>query len=170
MDTTAGSSHDRSRVPKADSRRERSNPDSTDVLTATSGWYLLGGYWLSGRGTHRVRVGELAERLSVAPASVTEMVNVLADASLLETEPYAGFELTVHGMAHAKVLAWRQCVVATFFDRALSYDLDDETAYRIGYELPGRGLVRLEQRIDRPRERTCRRLADDGTCLVGTFG
>ncbi|MFC7212690.1 metal-dependent transcriptional regulator [Saliphagus sp. GCM10025334] len=170
MDTTPGSSGERSRVPMGDSRRESPDPDSTDVLTTTSGWYLLGGYWLSGRGTRRVRVGELAERLSVAPASVTEMVDVLAGASLLETEPYAGFELTDRGSALAETLAWRQCVVAIFFDRTLSYAIDDETAYRIGYELPGQGLVRLERRIDRPRERTCRRLADDGTCLVGTFG
>ncbi|UTF52220.1 metal-dependent transcriptional regulator [Natronosalvus rutilus] len=170
MDTTASSSRELSRVTRADSRRECPDPDSTNVLTATSGWYLLGGYWLSGRGTRCVRVGELAERLSVAPASVTEMVDVLADTLLLETEPYAGFELTDRGTVHAEALAWRQCVVATFFDRTLSYAIDDETAYRIGYELPGPGLVRLERRIDRPRERTCRRLADDGTCLVGTFG
>lgn len=147
------------------------DPDETaaprDVLSPTAGWYLLTVYWLSSRGERRVRIGELADRLDINPASATEMVGKLGDASLLEYEKYTGVETTPRGTAIAESLTWRQCVVTSFFDRVLSHDVDGHTAYRIGYTVPEDGVRRLRERIDHPCVDACRRIGggSDG-CLV----
>ncbi|AGB31497.1 iron dependent repressor [Natrinema pellirubrum DSM 15624] len=137
------------------------------LRSPTAGWYLLTVSRLAARGTGRVGTGDLAERLDTSPASVTEMVGRLAEDAVLEYEKYAGVELTPRGAAIAESLAWRQCVVTSFFDRVLAYDIDDYTAYRIGYTIPEAGVHRLQERIDDPRVDACRRIGEgsDG-CLV----
>lgn len=120
---------------------ESTEPGAT--LSPQKGWYLLAVYRLSSRGERRVRTCDLAERLDVRPASVTEMATKVAGESLLICEKYAGLEIPPRGTAIAESLARRQCVVASFFDRVLSSDLDGYTAYRIGYELPEDGVLRL---------------------------
>ncbi|MDF9747551.1 metal-dependent transcriptional regulator [Natrinema salsiterrestre] len=138
-----------------------------DSLSSAAGWYLLTVYRLSSRDDRRVRTGELAERLAISPASVTEMAGKLADDSFLEYEPYAGVAVTPRGERTAESLAWRQCVVASFFDRILSYDIDGDTAYRIGYTVPEGGIRRLRERVDNPCLDTCRRVGrEDDDCLV----
>lgn len=127
-----------------------------DLLSPAAGWYLLTVYRLSSRDDRLVRTGELAERLDISPASVTEMAGKLADDSYLEYEPYAGVEATSRGERIAESIAWRQCVVASFFDRILSYDIDGYTAYRIGYTVPEDGIHRLRERIDYPCIDACR--------------
>lgn len=142
---------------------------SNDSLTHAEGWYLVNVYWLSAAAETRVRTGELADRLGVSPASVTEMVAKLADASLLEYEKRGGVDLTPRGSSIAEPLAWRQCVVTSFFDRVLSYAVDGYTAYRIGHAVPESGVLRLREEVDHPCADACSRLGRryDG-CLVGT--
>lgn len=137
------------------------------LRSPTEGWYLLTVSRLGARGTGRVGTGELAERLDTSPASVTEMLGRLADDGILEYEKYAGVETTPRGAAIAESLAWRQCVVTSFFDRVLAYDIDGHTAYRIGYTIPEAGVRRLQERIDDPHTDACRRIGE-GTegCLV----
>ncbi|MEY7849030.1 hypothetical protein AB7C87_07470 [Natrarchaeobius sp. A-rgal3] len=64
-------------------------------------------------------------------------------------------------MRGAESLAWRQCVVVAFFDRVVGYEIDGETAYRIGFSLPSEAIERFEQRIEKPREDTCNRIRPD---------
>ncbi|PCR89042.1 iron dependent repressor [Natrinema ejinorense] len=140
-----------------------------DSLSPTAGWYLLTVSRLSSRGDRQVRTGELADRLAISPASATEMAGTLADDGLLEYEKYAGLETTARGTEIAESLAWRQCVVTSFFDRLLAYEIDARTAYRIGYTVPEDGIHRLQERIDEPRIEACQRLrGDDDECLVAT--
>jgi DtxR family Mn-dependent transcriptional regulator len=138
-----------------------------DSLSPAAGWYLLTVSRLSSREERWVRTGELADRLDIAPASVTEMAGRLAEGSFLEYEPYAGVEVTPRGERIAESLAWRQCVVTSFFDRILSYDIDGYTAYRIGYTVPEGGIRRLREWFDNPCPDTCRRVErEDDDCLV----
>lgn len=137
------------------------------LLSATKGWYLLNVYWLASRNKKKVRTGELADRLDSSPASVSEMLRELAADSFLEYEKYAGVEMTPRGTTIAESLAWRQCVVTSFFDLVLAHDIDCHTSYRIGYTVPEDSIYRLREWIEYPSIDTCRRIGggSDG-CLV----
>ena len=138
-----------------------------DTLNEGEGWHLLTIYWLSARGDARVRTGKLAAELGISPSSVTEMMTKLSAAELVTYEKYDGVETTTRGASIAGSLAWRQCVVVAFFDRLLEYEVDDRTAYRIGFALPLEAIVRLENQVDNPREDACRRIRyASKSCLV----
>ena len=49
-----------------------------------------------------VRTGELAEKLGVSPASVTEMLRRLATKGMVLYTPYKGAQLTDKGLVHGK--------------------------------------------------------------------
>jgi DtxR family transcriptional regulator, Mn-dependent transcriptional regulator len=66
----------------------------------------------------------LAERLGVAPASVTGMVRRLADQGLLDYERYRGMRLTSEGRAVALRTIRRHRVIETFLARALDMPWD----------------------------------------------
>lgn len=125
-------------------------------LSVTEGWYLLNLYWLASDGEATVRKGQLADRLDVDPASVSEMVTKLTESGLCSSERYRGVELTTQGRTVAESLAWRQCVVTSYFDRVLAYAMDGDTAYRIGAILPETGLSHLEDAVDHPCTDVCR--------------
>ena len=61
------------------------------------------------------RVSDLAERLSVARASVTNMIQRLAGRGLVNYERYRGFTLTDEGRAVARAVKERHRVLAEFF-------------------------------------------------------
>jgi len=137
------------------------------LLSATKGWYLLNVYWLAFRNKKKVRTGELANRLDSSPASVSEMLRKLAADSFLEYEKYAGVEMTPRGTTIAESLAWRQCVVTSFFDLVLVHDIDGHTGYRIGYTIPEDGIHRLREWIECPSIGTCRHIGEGSDdCLV----
>ncbi|SDR25671.1 metal-dependent transcriptional regulator [Natronobacterium texcoconense] len=136
-------------------------------LNETEGRYLLSIYWLSSRNDTRVRTGELAAELGIEPGSVTEMVTKLSATDLVHHKKYDGVKTTAQGTAIAESLAWRQCVVVSFFDRVLGYEIDGQTAYRIGFSLPFEAIERLERQVDSPREDACHRIRpESGSCFV----
>lgn len=138
-----------------------------DSLNETEGWYLLTIYWLSSRNDTRVRTGELAAELEISPGSVTEMVTKLSTGDLVCYEKYDGVKMTARGTMISESLAWRQCVVVSFFDRVLEYEIDGRTAYLIGFSLPLEAIERLERQVDSPREDACHRIRpDSGSCFV----
>ncbi|WP_423751849.1 metal-dependent transcriptional regulator [Salinirarus marinus] len=114
-----------------------------------TGQYLLAIDWLS-EDADRVAPGELAARLGVSGASVTEMSSKLEDAGLVTVKKYTGVKLTDKGSEVARELAWRLCVVENFFEAELSADLDDEQSYEIGYTLPPEAIKRLRDLVDHP--------------------
>ncbi|MFC6987660.1 metal-dependent transcriptional regulator [Haloplanus sp. GCM10025708] len=81
-----------------------------------TGQYLLAIDWLS-EDADRVAPGELAARLGVSGASVTEMSSKLEDAGLVTVKKYTGVKLTDKGSEVARELAWRLCVVENFSRR-----------------------------------------------------
>lgn len=136
-------------------------------ISPAAGWYLTAVYWLGVDTDGTVRTGELAERLAVSPASVTEMATKLADGPLLSYQRYDGVELTRRGSAVAESLARRQCVVSSYFELILSYTIDPHTAYRIGHILPTDGISQLERAIEQPRTDVCQRLHENSDeCLL----
>lgn len=133
----------------------------------TAGRYLLGIHWLWTGESDRVTTGELRESLAVSPASVTEMLGRLDERGLVDYEKYDGAKLTPRGETAAVELAWRFCVVTTFFKSVLGTDLDEETAYEIGYVLPEDGMFRLRELTDRPcLDRCPEARGSNGACPV----
>ncbi|WP_226042940.1 metal-dependent transcriptional regulator [Natrinema sp. DC36] len=114
-----------------------------------TGQYLLEIDWLS-EDTDRVAPGEIATRLDVSGASVTEMGSKLEDAGLVTVKKYTGVKLTEKGSEVARELTWRLCVVENFFGEELSADLDDDQSYEIGYTLPPEAIKRLRDLVDHP--------------------
>lgn len=62
-----------------------------------------------------VRAVDVAERLAVTSASVTQMLQRLEKDGYLETEKYRGFKLTPLGLATGKKIRHRHEVLAEFF-------------------------------------------------------
>ncbi|WP_254544943.1 metal-dependent transcriptional regulator [Halomarina pelagica] len=124
-------------------------------LSPSAGRYLTGIYWLFRTDGGPVRTGDLGAYLDVNPASVTEMFSKLADHSLIEYEKHCGATLTEVGELVATSFARRQCIVTQFFCSVLGAELDRETAYDIGQQLPENGIRRLYEHIDDPCVHQC---------------
>jgi len=114
-----------------------------------TGQYLLAIDWLS-EDADRVAPGEIAARLDVSGASVTEMGSKLEDAGLVTVKKYTGVKLTDKGREVARELAWRLCVVENFFQEELSAGLNEDQSYEIGYTLPPEAIKRLRDLVDHP--------------------
>jgi DtxR family Mn-dependent transcriptional regulator len=67
----------------------------------------------------------LADRLGVAPSSVTEMVKKLAAAGLIAHVPYGPLALTDAGAARASAVVRRHRLIETWLVREMGYDWDE---------------------------------------------
>lgn len=112
--------------------------------------YLFAVSKLSGRENGRIETGELKTYLDVSPASVTEMVSKLDARGLADYEKYQGVTLTQQGEAFATRIAWRFCVVSTFFDSVVDANLDERTAFDIAFTLPEEGVFNLRGLVNSP--------------------
>ncbi|MBI5404229.1 MAG: metal-dependent transcriptional regulator [Ignavibacteriae bacterium] len=68
--------------------------------------------------------GNLAEVLSVKPASVTEMIKKLESQNYLINKPYMGFRLTKKGEKAALKLVRKHRIIETFLFSFLNYPLE----------------------------------------------
>ena len=92
-------------------------------LSASVEDYLKAIYTLAGaRG--EAATNDIAERLDLAPASVTEMVRRLADHGYLAYKRYRGVRLTATGRSAALRTVRRHRVIETYLSQALGYDFD----------------------------------------------
>jgi DtxR family Mn-dependent transcriptional regulator len=72
-----------------------------------------------GGGKGAAKTGDLAERLKVAPASVTEALQRMAKRGLVAYEPYKGVSLTVKGLEMAKRLKRKHRLLEVFLSKYL---------------------------------------------------
>ena len=77
-----------------------------------------------GKGTGPAATNEIAQRLALAPASVSGMVRRLADQGLLAYERYRGVKLTDTGRRAALRTLRRHRVIEAYLSRALGYPWD----------------------------------------------
>jgi DtxR family Mn-dependent transcriptional regulator len=85
--------------------------------------YLKAIYTLAG-AKGEAATNDIAERLDLAPASVTGMVRRLADRGYLAYERYRGVRLTAAGRSAALRTVRRHRVIETYLSQALGYDFD----------------------------------------------
>ncbi|HOS82639.1 MAG TPA: metal-dependent transcriptional regulator [Methanolinea sp.] len=98
-------------------------PDGDDGLSPRKVSYLK---FLRERG-NAARTGEIAERFSVDPSTVTRAVQELAAAGLVFHQPYGRVTLTEKGVARADFLVWRHRVLGLVLSH---YGLAGEEACR----------------------------------------
>jgi len=96
--------------------------------------------------------GLLAERLGLAPGTVTATVKRLADRGLVDHEPYHGVELTTPGRRLAIAAIRRHRIVERFLADMLGYAWNeaDRLATNFEHELPQEVEDRLFVALDRP--------------------
>lgn len=94
-----------------------------ETLTAPAEDYLKAIYAI-GKGYGPAATNEIAQRLAIAPASVSGMVRRLADQGLLAYERYHGVKLTESGRRAALRTLRRHRVIEAYLSQALGYPWD----------------------------------------------
>jgi DtxR family Mn-dependent transcriptional regulator len=94
----------------------------------------------------------LAERLGVRPASVTGMVQRLAELGLVNHEPYRGVRLTEVGRRAALEILRHHRLLETYLVHALGYAWDEvhEEAERLEHAMSKRLEARIAEALDHP--------------------
>lgn len=99
------------------------------------------------------KTGEIAERLDVNPATVTERLVDLDGRGVVAYERYEGATLTDDGESLTRERMWKRCLVANFAESELSLpDVDSES---VGQALSDDAANALKQLIDHPCNGRC---------------
>jgi DtxR family Mn-dependent transcriptional regulator len=116
--------------------------------------YLQAIYSFNEKGK-RAKNSDLANLLMVAPASVTQMVQKLADEALVEYEPYQGVVLTGKGMAITQKVVRRHRLLERFLHDFLGLRNDKihEEACKLEHALSDETAAALCKSLGKPE--TC---------------
>jgi len=129
-------------------RRVNLNTESVDN-------YLKAIFTLGGPEEERVTSTALAERLGVAPASITNMLQKLAAAPmpLVEYESRRGVRLSVAGRRRALEILRHHRLLETFLYEILSYPIEEvhDEAERLEHFISERFEERIDAKLGRPK-------------------
>lgn len=122
-----------------------------EPLTAPVEDYLKAIYAFE-RDGRAAATNDIAQRLSIAPASVSGMVQRLADQGLVEYERYRGVRLTSAGRLAALRTLRRHRVIEAYLVRALGYgwDVVHEEAERLEHAASDTLIDRMAEAIGEP--------------------
>ncbi|WP_213805657.1 metal-dependent transcriptional regulator [Granulicella sp. dw_53] len=128
-------------------RRTNGNSESVDN-------YLKAILSLGGPGEHRVTSTALAERLGVAPASITNMLQKLAGAMepLVEYERHRGVKLSSAGKRRALEVVRHHRLIETFLYKVLDYPIEEvhDEAERLEHFISERFEERIAAKLGHP--------------------
>lgn len=98
------------------------------------------------------RPGDIAEALSVSPATITARLKKLDERGLVEHRPYLGVTLTREGRRAAVAAIRRHRIVERFLSDLLGYEWDraDSLAVTFEHSLPAEVVQRMFIALDRP--------------------
>ena len=118
--------------------------------SASVGDYLKAIWEVAGSGVASTK--EVAERLSIAPPSVTNMFVRLQEMGLAEYERYRGASLTERGREEALRLVRRHRLIETFLLEHLGYSWEEvhEEAERLEHAVSDGFTERLAEFLDHP--------------------
>lgn len=116
---------------------------STRPLSSSVGDYLKAIWTIAGEGTASTK--DISEHLSVAPASVTNMLRRLQEMGFVEYERYRGASLARPGLEEALRLVRRHRLIETFLLKHLGYSWQDvhDEAERLEHAVSDRFTERL---------------------------
>ena len=120
------------------------------LLSSSVGAYLEAIWLVAGMGTASTK--EVADRLSVSPASVTNMFARLQEKGLIQYERHRGSSLTGRGRVEALKLVRRRRLIKTFLVEHLGYSWDEvqEGAQRDRYLDSEKFIERLAEFLGDP--------------------
>jgi len=129
----------------------RLESDQDEMLTGPVEDYLKAIYEI-GRGTVAVATNDIAQRLNIAPASVSGMVRRLADQGLLGYERYRGVTLTDVGRRAALRTIRRHRIIESYLSSALEYPWDrvHDEAERLEHAASDELVDRMAEAIGEP--------------------
>jgi DtxR family Mn-dependent transcriptional regulator len=129
----------------------RLESDQDEMLTGPVEDYLKAIYEI-GRGTVAVATNDIAQRLNIAPASVSGMVRRLADQGLLGYERYRGVTLTDAGRRAALRTIRRHRIIESYLSSALEYPWDrvHDEAERLEHAASDELVDRMAEAIGEP--------------------
>jgi DtxR family Mn-dependent transcriptional regulator len=116
--------------------------------------YLKAIFALGGAEGRRVGSTELADRLQVAPASITNMLQKLAAAQnpMVEYERHRGVRLSPAGRRRALEIVRHHRLIETFLYRMLDYKVDElhDEAERLEHFISERFEARIDAKLGHP--------------------
>jgi len=123
---------------------------SNKPISTSVGDYLKAIWSVSGTGS--ASTNALSERLSVAPASVSNMLVRLREMGFVDYEPYYGASLTESGRREALRLVRRHRLIEGFLFEHLGYPLTDlhDEAERLEHAVSDGFTERLAQFLGHP--------------------
>jgi DtxR family Mn-dependent transcriptional regulator len=139
-------------MPRAAKQRSTAaRAKKKDPLTQPVEDYLKAIYAI-GKGTGPAATNEIAQRLALAPASVSGMVRRLADQGLLAYERYHGVKLTETGRLAALRTLRRHRVIEAYLSQALSipWDRVHDEAERLEHAVSDDLVDRMAATIGEP--------------------
>src|ERR671916_1203551 len=129
---------------------DASGSTATKPPSASVGDYLKAIWEVGGSGAGSTK--DVADRLSVAPASVTNMFARLQEMGLAKYERYRGASLTERGREEALRLIRRHRLIETFLLEHLGYSWEEvhEEAERLEHAVSDGFTERLAEFLDHP--------------------
>jgi DtxR family Mn-dependent transcriptional regulator len=123
------------------------------MISTSTGDYLKAIYDLAS-GEAWVSTSALAQRLGVAPSSVTSMTQRLADHGYAVYVPYQGVRLTARGREAALELLRHHRLLELYLERALGYPWDrvHEEAERLEHTISEEFEDRIDAALGHPTE------------------
>jgi len=114
--------------------------------------YLKAIYRIESRGGPPVSTSQIAEALEKTPATVTSMVETLADRGLLSREKYKGVELTPAGEVAALEVVRRHRLIEAFLAERLDYEPTEvhDEADALEHHVSEEFTRRVEHLLDYP--------------------
>ena len=116
--------------------------------------YLKTIFLLGKEGDGKAKTWDISKELSVAPSSVTEMLERLHEEGYVRHRKYYGASLTKKGDAYARRLLRKHCVLEWFLVKTLDYPrgrFHDE-ACRMEHAISDETAKRLAKLVDLPEE------------------
>jgi DtxR family transcriptional regulator, Mn-dependent transcriptional regulator len=130
--------------------------------------YLKAIFYLGGGGERRVGSKELADRLNVAPASVTNMIQKLATAksSFVDYERHRGVCLSRRGRRRALEIVRHHRLIETFLYELLDYPVEEvhDEAERLEHFISEQFERRIAAKLGNPQ------VDPHGHCIPGLDG
>ena len=103
-------------------------------------------------GHRLLPMGQLAASLGVAPGTATTMVKTLAEAGLVEYEPYTGVTLTSAGERLAALVLRRHRLIELFLVQVMGFSWDEvhDDAEQLEHVVSDRLIDRIDEMLGRP--------------------
>ncbi|MGI6472660.1 MAG: DtxR family transcriptional regulator [Candidatus Methanomethylophilaceae archaeon] len=109
-------------------------------------------------GEGKVKNQELAERLNVSPASVSEMIKVLSNEGYVKYTKYVGAELTEAGLEYARQIRRKHDLMERFLTDVLDVDpiTAHEEAHKMEHAISDESAQRICRIIGSPDNEDCK--------------